>query len=220
MNIDNDISYIFILFTIGFLAYKRIKVKKIVRSQPSNENAFKENYLTWLAKAKQKLPNEPSEVYKYWFLACQKTSSPEVRKKLLDAFIEKKRITETVSHLSISRILGKTRLDGKLDDEFVRQLYYHFLLISIFTQEKIVLETTSFVSVYDTDGLFDSIKFEEHLNQEIFDIAFLDLLPGKIKQLSESSRRATIDANIVNFFDEDPFNGIQLNMGINNEQTP
>jgi hypothetical protein len=76
------------------------------------------------------------------------------------------------------------------------------------------------VSVYDTDGLFDSIKFEEHLNQEIFDIAFLDLLPGKIKQLSESSRRATIDANIVNFFDEDPFNGIQLNMGINNEQTP
>jgi len=171
---------------------------------------MKEGYLAWLPKAKQAIPNQPSVVYKYWFLIYQKTTSPDDQDRLLGAFIEKRKAIETLSHSSLQRILSMITIDNRIDEEFVRLLYFHFILLSVFSEEKVRLETESIESIEHRNALLDMETLEMYLNQPSFDIAFRDLFPEKLKHLSDLSRKDSIDINIVNFFDEDACSGIQL----------
>jgi hypothetical protein len=193
---------------LSYKQFQRIKAKK--QKLSLIENKYKEDYLAWLAKAKQKMPNGPSEVYKYLFLTYQKQMSPVDREELFASFIKKKLIIEETSHSSISRIVSKINPENKLDEEFVRLLYYHFLLLSIFSEEKIKLETFPIEVIATTNRMLDMSIFKEYLNQELFDTSFKHLLPEKIKELSELGKSNPLDPNIVNFFDEDSYSGIQL----------
>jgi hypothetical protein len=211
MKFQSGIYFFYMAVSIGYLAYRRAKIRRARKKFPhSIDDRCKEDFLAWLANAKRLKPNEPSEVYKYWFLTCQKTSDSKDRETLLNAFVEKRRAIEAASHDSMPKILGKIPPEYKPDDEFVRILYYHFLLLSIFTEEKIRLETTPIDALNIDDGVFDVNSFRDYLDQESFEIAFRDLLPGKLEQLSELSRHDSIDTNIVNFFDEDISSGIRL----------
>jgi hypothetical protein len=178
---------------------------------PSIDQSLKNYYLGWLEKAKQQRPNEPSLVYKYWFLTLQKTSHSQEREKLLNGFIEKKHIIELVSTESLSKILCRLEFDKKPDDEFIRILYYHYLLITIFSEEKTRLENFPIEFICRSVEMMDVDTFKNYLNMESIEIVFIHLLPDKLKEISESAKHKTIDTNIVNFFDEDLFSGIQLN---------
>jgi hypothetical protein len=211
MKFQTGIYFLYILLSIGYLSYKRIKIIKARKTNlPSIHEQLKEDYLAWLVKAKQKMPNEPSEVYKYLFLTYQKPMSPVEREELFTAFINKKHTIAETSHSSLSRILSEIDTENKLDAEFVRLLYYHFLLLSIFSEEKIKLEKYSLEVIGTTNRMLDINIFIGYLNQESFDISFIHLLPEKVKELSELAKLKSIDTNIVNFFDEDPYSGIQL----------
>ena len=214
MKFQSGIYFLYFLISIGYLSYRRARFRKARRNRPpSTDERYREDYLAWLAKAKQQKPNEPSEVYKYWFLAFQKTSDSSERDSLMIAFMEKKRAIELASRSSISNILGRLERGDRLDAEFVRILYYHFLLLSIFSEEKIRLETSSLESIEAGNRSFEMDSFREYLCRESFSIAFIDLLPEKLRQLSELSRRESIDPNIVNFFDEDIYSDIRLDAG-------
>jgi hypothetical protein len=206
---QSGLYLLFLLVSLGYLTYNRFVLSKNKKAIPPLISEKRKNeYRSWLSITRQKMPNEPSVVYKYWFLTYQKTENAEEREKLLKAFIEKKEIIQKISHDSIGRIIEKLDSESNLDQEFVRQLYFHFLMLTTFSDEKTKLEALPISKILLP---IDPNEFQEYLNQTYFDIAFIDLLPDKLKELSNYSQLKNFDANIVNFFDEDPNSGIELN---------
>jgi hypothetical protein len=141
-------------------------------------------YLAWLEEAKKTRPNEPSEVYKYWYLAYQKTEDSEEASKLINSFQLKKLVIELAGGAMAEDIREKMVQKGQVDDSMIKLIKIwscQFLIGIVFEEEKTKLETLPLESILSMNEMFDRKKYETYLRQEKFQVNFLELAMKKFK---------------------------------------